>query len=225
MSRLLYIMVFAFLFCADVFALPASRSILEIRLSDNSALVVSLNGRNYNKHGRSITIGDLPKGRHDLKVYEYLEYRKGGGGKAKLLYSGRIKIAAGTVNYCEVDIRSGNMKVKTTDIDNVVPVTANSGTISGDGILSTQQMDELQLLTAEHATDIEKLKLLKSSLKGKKYYTTQVRNIAHWLAFEESKLDFLKWAYNSTIDKAEYGKLEDVFSLEENKDQFKKFVK
>lgn len=232
MSRILYILVFICLAATTAFARDSRRSILEITLSDGSPLVVSINGRNYDKHGRSIKIGDLPKGRHDLRVYEYLEYRKGGG-RAKLLYSGRIKVAAGTINYCEVDIRNGDMMVKTMDLSApVVHATASGEVIPAankvwqpGGKLTDREMDDLQLKAAEKETDIEKLELAKTALSKKAITTQQVRVIAGWFAFEDSKLDFVKWAYDKTSDKTEYRKLEDVFTIEDNKKDFKAYLR
>lgn len=231
MSRILYILVFICLAATTAFARNSQRSILEITLSDGSPLVVSINGRNYDKHGRSIKIGDLPKGRHDLRVYEYLEYRKGGG-RAKLLYTGRIKVAAGTINYCEVDIRNGDMRVKTMDLSApVVHATASGEVIPAGkkvwqpgGKLTDQEMDDLQLQAAEKETDIGKLELVKKALDKKTFTTKQVRNMAGWFAFEDSKLDFTKWAYSKTTDKGDYGKLDDIFTMDENKKEFKKIT-
>lgn len=229
MNRLFSTLLFILLASTTVLARNAERSIVEIRLSDDSPLTVSINGRDYKKYGRSITIGDLPKGRHDLRVYEFVEYKRGGG-KAKLLYTGRIKITAGTINYCEVDIRTGNMRVKTGDLNALRNINGTgssnvtTGNISQTGTFTTAEMDDLQLLLIEQPTDIEKLKTLKSSLEKKTFYTNQVRTVAGWLAFEESKLDFIKWAYKNTIDKTEYASLENIFTMEENKNLFKKSI-
>lgn len=232
MNKVLYTLAFLFTCFTTAFAGSRERSIVTITLSDNAPLVVSVNGRNYNKHGRSITISDLPKGRHDLKVYEYLEYRKGGG-RAKLLYSGRVKIAAGTINYCEVDIQTGELRVKTAELAAISTTTAPARTAAATGNkvwqqggkLSEQEMDDLQIQVAEKPTDIEKLKLVKSALDKKTFDTKQVRFMAGWFTFEDSKLDFIEWAYSRTTDKTEYAKLEDIFTIERNKDDFRAYLK
>jgi len=232
MNKVLYTLAFLFICFTTVFAGSRERSMVIISLSDNSPLVVSVNGRNYNKHARSITISDLPRGRHDLRVYEYLEYRKGGG-RAKLLYTGRVKIAAGTINYCEVDIRTGELRVRTADLLAVNTTTAPPRTTVATGNkvwqeggkLSEQEMDDLQIQVAEKLTDIEKLKLVKSALNKKTFDTKQVRFMASWYAFEDSKLDFIEWAYSKTRDKTEYEKLEDIFTIERNKEDFRAYLK
>ena len=232
MNKVLYTLAFLFTCYTTVLAGSRERSMVIISLSDNSPLVVSVNGRNYNKHARSITISDLPRGRHDLRVYEYLEYRKGGG-RAKLLYTGRVKIAAGTINYCEVDIRTGELRVRTADLSAVNTTTAPPRTTVATGNkvwqeggkLSEQEMDDLQIQVAEKLTDIEKLKLVKSALNKKTFDTKQVRFMASWYAFEDSKLDFIEWAYSKTRDKTEYEKLEDIFTIERNKEDFRAYLK
>ena len=70
MKRLYAILVFIFAAISITSARDHERSVLEIRLNDHSPLVVTVDGRNYDKHGRNITIGNLPRGWHDLKVYQ-----------------------------------------------------------------------------------------------------------------------------------------------------------
>ena len=62
-------------------------------------------------------------------------------------------------------------------------------------------------------------------LEQKTYTTNDVRTMANWLAFESSRLDLAKAAYNNVSDKSNYWKLEDVFTFSSTKDEFNKYVK
>lgn len=205
----------------------SQRSVLEIRTNDHEPIVVSVDNRYYDRHGRTITIGNLPRGWHDLRVYEYLEYKKGGG-RAKLLYTGRIRIDAGTVTHCVVDKQTGRMRIRTMDMEdayldydqpdnNDVPGTSSN-------ILTDKDLTDLKARTDDRITDTEKLKLMKSVLAERTYYSVQVRRMMEWLTFEDSKLDFAKWSYDRALDKQDYWKLEDLFTFSSSKDEFNEYI-
>ena len=85
-------------------------STLHVSLRDNSHLSVALNGRYFDKHGTSLTIGDLPGGKHFLKVYTY-EQDDRGKGQDHLVYSGYIRIHRGTYAECIVDPNTGDIQL------------------------------------------------------------------------------------------------------------------
>src|SRR5690606_21291884 len=155
----------------------------------------------------------------DLKVYEYLEYKKGGA-RAKLLYTGRIRIDAGTVTHCVVDVQTQRMRIKTMDIEDADldydqhDEAVNTDSRSPDGgranshILDNQDLKDLQARVEERITDTERMELMKSVLADRTYYSVQVRTMLNWLAFESSRLDFAKWSYTHVADKQDYWKLE-----------------
>lgn len=231
MNRLLHTLIFVLVAMSSAFAGYHERSVLEIRLSDHSPLVVSVDGRNYNKHGRTVTVGNLPKGWHDLRVYEYLEYKKGGA-RAKLLYTGRIRIDAGTVTHCIVDVQTRRMRIKTMDLEDTYldydddrdnDERRDDNSRRGN-VFSTQDMDDLKARVDDRITDTDKLTLMKSVLSDRRYYSTQVRTMMDWLSFESSRVDFAKWSYDRALDKQDYWKLEDVFTFSSSKDEFNKHI-
>lgn len=234
MKKLLYTLVFVLIAITSSFARYAERSVLEIRLSDHSPLLVSVDGRNFNKHGRTVTVGNLPKGWHELRVYEYLEYKKGGG-RAKLLYTGRIRIDAGTVTECVVDVQTQRMRIKTMDLEDAYldydehdetdnPDNRRYDDRRNSNILNNQDMQDLQARVEDRITDTERMKLMQSVLADRTYYSVQVRTMLNWLSFESTRLDFAKWSYTRVADKQDYWKLEDVFSFSSSKDEFNKHI-
>ena len=86
-------------------------------------------------------------------------------------------------------------------------IRQNRNRLTNDDIIT------LKARADERITDIEKLKLLKSVLSEKRYTSTQVRTIAGWLAFEDSKLNFAKWSYERVTDPQDYWKLEDILLI------------
>lgn len=235
MNRLFYTLVFVITTAVSAFARHDERSVLQIRLSDHSPLVVSIDSRYYDKYGRTITIGNLPKGWHELRVYEYLEYKKGGA-RAKLLYTGRIRIAAGTVTKCIVDVETNRMRINTMDMEDAYldydqPQTTDNNEPHTDrpyansNVLNNEDLKELEARVEERITDTDKLKLMKSVLEQRTYYSVQVRTMLNWLAFESSRVDFAKWSYERVLDKQDYWKLEDAFTFSSSKDEFNEHIR
>lgn len=224
MSRLVYTLLFVITVFSPAMAQYSQRSVLEIRTTDHEPIVVSVDGRYYDRHGRTITIGNLPKGWRDLRVYEYLEYKKGGG-RAKLLYTGRIRIDAGTVTHCVVDRQTGRMRIRTMDMEDAyLDYDQPDNEIHNSNILTDDDLTDLKARVDDRITDTEKLKLMKSVLAERTYYSVQVRRMMDWLTFEGSKLDFAKWSYDKALDKQDYWKLEDAFTFSNSKDEFNNYI-
>jgi hypothetical protein len=165
-------------------------------------------------------------------VYEYLEYKKGGA-RAKLLYSGQVRIKSGTVTRCIIDVNTRRMRINTTDINDAYldydehdkPTnTANNSKPNDSRILTTQNLDDLHIRVDERMGDVEKINLIKSAFEKKTYYTEQVRTAMSWLAFESSKLDLAKALHANVADKTDYAKLEDVFTFSNSKTEFNKHI-
>jgi hypothetical protein len=109
MKKIISAVLLLLLFTAPGFA-QGGYSTLRVSLSDHSHLSVALNGRYFGKHGTSLTIGDLPAGRHYLKVYTY-EQDDRGRGHAHLVYSGAIRIHRGTYAECIIDPNTGDIQM------------------------------------------------------------------------------------------------------------------
>jgi hypothetical protein len=86
-------------------------------------------------------------------------------------------------------------------------------------------MEDLRSRVAARITDSDKEKLMKTALDGRTVTTDQVRDMLGWLSFDDTKLDFAKWAYSSVSDRQNYWKLEDAFSFSATKDEFNKSIR
>jgi hypothetical protein len=57
----------------SVCAIPAvngqeAKSILKVKLTNNQPLTIEIDGRRFKKANRKLTVADVPKGKHYLKV-------------------------------------------------------------------------------------------------------------------------------------------------------------
>lgn len=195
------------------------KCVLKIELSDHSPITVAIDNRDYKKVGTSMTFGDLPTGRHYLRVYEYKEYKDGNGGHAKLIYTGSVKLKKNTITSCVVYPDDGEMVVTTQNMMREVPPANNAA-----ATLSKQETTILGNEVKAKLTDIDKIKLAKTRLADETYTTAQVREMLPWFNFEESRLEFAKWAYNNTVDKNNYHDIVNDLAYEASVKEFESFL-
>ncbi len=73
--------------------------------------------------------------------------------------------------------------------------------------------------------DSERLSTAKSILRIKKCFTTaQIMQLGKHFRFKNSTMDFVKFAYDFTIDVSEYYKVADIFTFSSDKEELMKFI-
>ena len=238
------IAVFVFSSCVLV---ANAQSKLKVSLTDKSQITVALDGKHFQKVGTSITIGDLPEGRHHLMVYQEGKTRFGRKYE-DVVFEGKIKTHYGNITIFELDPFTNSINTYEEDIDsftnNPVIRTDTSGINSNVdnnqqtgvttnvthnrtdmGTFSDAKLKALKAKVDDKNADSYKLKTLKEGLIGEKITTVQVSEIMDWLGFESSKSEFAQWAYDITIDKDNFGNLDAKFSYKEYQDEFQDFLK
>jgi hypothetical protein len=214
--------LFALLLACIPPSFARAKNVLKVRADNDMPITVSINGRYYDKVARELTIGDLPAGRHQINIYEFKAYRDEQGGKAKLLFSGSVRVKRNTITTCTVNPAGGEIYVQSTEIG----ITEDGNEVHEmPGNIGNGDITRLKPQVQAKQTDTEKLKLMQSSLENASYTTTQVGIMMGWLSFDDSRLEFAKWAYGRTTDKAQYSSLEKEFSLDASKDEFLNFLK
>lgn len=94
-----------------------AQSLLRVHLVDNSRINVSVNGRYFNRQGTTVTVGDLPPGRHLLKVYN-ITYDRWGRAYDRLVFQGTVNTSVGMVTNFLFDPRTRTMSANRSPIDN-----------------------------------------------------------------------------------------------------------
>lgn len=96
-------------------------SVLQLWLRNNKMLTVVIDGRHYQRYGRTITYVDVPAGEHSVKVYQYIPYKPdpryddentNNRGRAKLVYKGSIRTQPGNMYYCTIDPEYHTMSIR-----------------------------------------------------------------------------------------------------------------
>lgn len=99
MKQLLTLLV---LLLSGVTALAQGRATLKVNLTTNKTLAVAIDDRYYERRGTSLTVENIPAGRHMLKVYQF-KGTPNGNTKGTLVYSGYVTLKQNTFNNAVVD--------------------------------------------------------------------------------------------------------------------------
>jgi hypothetical protein len=228
-------------------ALPAlfaqdGRSIVRVRLSDNTPLIVTIDGKSFGQDDKIVTADNITAGRHKLKVFVPAT---SGRERRALVYEGDFKVQPNTHSYIIVDrfkattrITSGSRESMDRDVRYPVdrvkhPSNRGNNYNNNDddrgyrndrhtsrNAFSPADMRDLNERVEDRMHSDGKVKLMKSVLVNRTYTTDQVRTMLSWLTFDDSKLEFAKWAYTNVIDKRNYWKLDNAFTFSSSKEDF-----
>ena len=235
-----------------------AQSMLKVRLADNSLINISVDGRYFNKKGTSVTMGDIPPGRHRLVIYQVMQARYGRGHE-EVVYSGKIVTHEGNITLFTYDPNSQQFDMQEQDMNsytqnnpptnngngnNNMPPQGNNNNNYGNNnfgydsrnqpaprhqmeatTLTDVKIDQLKTRTMDKKTDTERLKLMKDALGSEKMTTDQVGTMMDWYNFEDSKVEFAKWAFNNTVDKENFTSLENKLTYKDYVDELDKFIK
>ena len=221
-----------------------AQSKLKVSLTNNSQITIEVDGKHFSKNGTSITVSDLPTGRHTLRIFEFSKNRYGRIFE-DLIFEGKANTYYGNITIFEYDIESGNINVYDENIDSFYTnpsIKIESDKINNDNVAQQQssnkaasipnistlndtKISSLKAKVDDKNADTYKLKAVKEGLLGEKISTNQVGTIMEWFGFESTKEEFAEWAYDITVDKENYGTLETKFSYKNYQDDFENFLK
>lgn len=91
--------------------------------------------------------------------------------------------------------------------------------------ISAQEFNERLAAVNRESFDDKRLNKAKQVFDDEILSTNQVITVVKVFSFDDSKLDFAKWAYSRTLDKKNYYKVEDQFSFSSTKSNLGNYVK
>jgi len=213
----------------------AKRSTLRVRLSDGDLIKIAVNDRYFDKTGRSLTIGDLRGKRQYLKVYRFRPYADGRGGRAHLLFSGMLKLEKGHIYDAVVDVRTQQLSLTEVSAlpaapsqmpfrpgsDHAVGASPLPATPAPEAL--SPRLASLQQAMDRKDTDEGKLKIAKTFLE-QPVTAEEVKTIASWFFFDDTRMLFIKAAYPGVTDKNQLPPIRDVFTEEATRNAFDQFL-
>jgi hypothetical protein len=120
------IIIFIALFLSA--GVASAQSMLKVSVSDHEFINVSVDGRYFSKGGTSVTVGDLPRGRHYLEIFTMSQDRRGRM-RENVIYEGPVRTYDGAVMLATFDIASGQLSMQSLPLnsDGTVPADPNYG--------------------------------------------------------------------------------------------------
>jgi len=112
--------------------------------------------------------------------------------------------------------------------ENQAPIPENSVPVPQASIISAMaDVDYNEMLKSIKKEGVEgtKLEMAKTFFGNQQLTSTQVLGIVKIFSFENSKLNFAKYAYSHTIDKSNYFKVYDAFSFSGSKKEMSEYIK
>lgn len=226
------------------------RSTIRFSMADGSPILITINDRDYQKVGTSLTVSDLPKKRHNVRIYKFRPYSDGKGGKAEIVYNGTIKIEPGNKYDAVLNTQSGKLYMKTVrQFDALsapqVQPTRQSFLTEQNEVLHQNASDALNNKAAEtfelpknkeenlakdvlllkesmqkEMRDGDKLKKATTFIGSRKVSTAEAKAILSWLNFDDNKLTFAKQVKSKLTDAQNAKVLADELTFSSSKDEY-----
>lgn len=198
MKKLLYL----FILINIATSIFAGNSELTLKTWDNAMISVTFGETVYQKPVSKIIIKELNSGVYPIEIVQHVigEY-----GYSEVIYSGWITIPENS--EVQAVINRHNM----VNIYSIKPVSDDNQ--NHQKTRSDFSISEFNMLMSKIKGvnfDRERMQIAKDALQTNKLMTSiQIYQIASFFVFERSKIEFVKYAYEYTIDKENFS---DVYS-------------
>lgn len=94
----------------------------------------------------------------------------------------------------------------------------------GNMVMNNHDFDSAMEMLRQESFDNTRLKIAKQIASSNMLTVNQIKQICQLFAFENNKLEFAKYAYDSCVDKKNYFKLNEVFKFDSDKQQLNEFI-
>lgn len=222
----------------SVFA-AKNNTVLSVRSSDKSNLLVILDGKRFEPNLGGVFLQGIEKGAHQIKVYR--EKNNGvfnlSGRRYEMVYSTIISLKNNTHLAIIID-RSGRVSHSETKISQGYLQDDDRRYSNGGGKWSgydhyeryTMGMNDRDFDNVLRQIDKEwlesnKLKSAINVVKNNDVSAAQVKELLLLFSFENNKLALAKPAYNSTVDKGHYDMVFDAFSFAATKAELDRYIR
>jgi hypothetical protein len=119
---------------------------------------------------------------------------------------------------------TAHTKPSTTAVKEPVYVAGYNGPIGCAYPMSDAEFSDASKSIESKGFEESKMTMAKQIGKDRCFTVSQVKGIMGLFGFEDSKLDFAKFAYDHVYDKGNYYKVNDAFSFESSIDELNKYI-
>ena len=200
-------------------------SIMRFHSSDNCLLKLKIDNRFFNKIARTVTVAEIPEGKHIVQVYMAEPFSTRPGEKLTEIYNGTIRTYDAIQYNCTIDPFINSMDVKEKEASEVFYSYSGQNAMNAEkqgnknyALLSSSELNQIKLSINEQSADIEKLKKAQALSNFKQLNTVQVEEIIKLFLFESTRLDYIKSINSQIVDKENIKVLKSYFELDSSKE-------
>jgi hypothetical protein len=200
-------------------------SIMRFHSSDNCLLKIKIDNRFFNKIARTVTVAEIPEGKHIIQVYMAEPFSTRPGEKLTEIYNGTIRTYDAIQYNCTIDPFINSMDVKEKEASEVFYSYSGQNVMNADkqanknySLLSASELTQIKLSINEQSADVEKLKKAVALCNARQLNTVQVEEIIKLFLFESTRLDYIKTIHDQIIDKENIKVLNSYFELDSSKE-------
>jgi hypothetical protein len=200
-------------------------SIMRFHASDNSMIKLKIDNRFFNKIARTITVAEIPEGKHIIQVYQAEPFSTRPGDKLTEIYSGTFRTYDAIQYTCTIDPFINAMDIKEKEASEVFYSYSGQNVMNTDKqanknytLLSASELTQIKLSINEQSADVEKLKKAVALCNARQLNTVQVEEIIKLFLFESTRLDYIKSIHDQIIDKENVKVLKSYFELDSSKE-------
>lgn len=205
MKKLIFLSIAGLLLLVqDVRAAPAE-AIFSASYSDRIQVV--LNGTLINAQpAQNVYIKSMP-GMHQVRIRVFNQW-----GRLKFTHHDQVQVLPRRQNRFLlethpyggsklVQIKKAPVRKTSPQVHNMKPIRHH---MPRTALLSDQEFHHLQEALSIQPSDQLRLKLAKRSVKKRKLYTEDVKELMELFSYENSRLSFAKYAFRKVVDPARY---------------------
>ncbi len=243
MKKLFLQLLFAITFTTSILAQDLGKIVIRNASNNYPKFIASLNGiRLTNEYAAMVAFPYLEENTYRVKILQagssnILTFAISGEPK----YFSKYVITKDNVGNYSIILESKSLMLDGIDPETPVVTTptvtppatvtavatmpiATAPTVSITNI-SAQEFNERLAAVNRESFDDKRLNKAKQVFDDEILSTNQVITVVKVFSFDDSKLDFAKWAYSRTLDKKNYYKVEDQFSFSSTKSNLGNYVK
>lgn len=129
----------------------------------------------------------------------------------------------------EPPVNTPTVAVVTPPVTAVTTVAVTNTTAAAPAVtitaISSNEFNDRMNAVKKESFDRDRLDKAKQVFEDEYLTTNQVIEVVKVYSFDDSKLDFAKWAYKHTLDKKNYYKVEDQFAFSASKSSLSDYVR
>lgn len=223
------LLVFIAFFSFEGFA--QQKADLTIATTGNNNLRIKLNGRKITLKDRSVTFENLNPGNYALVVYQ-LQRRNNGGNNYVEVFNNSIRLIAGkqmeitVLRFGKVVWDEGFISNDDWNDNNSIGGGSNqNGNDYNNSVEVTPEMFvSVKTQIEQSFNDGNKLVTAKAVMKNKLFKVQQIKELAVLFFSDSNRLEFLKNAYETCLEKHLYFSLGEALSFNPYKQDFMKWL-